>query len=123
MNTIYALAVFLLALLLLLAVLVVRALRFRPSREAIAPLPAPGPAAEEAAAHLAGAVRFPTISYDDVGKYDRQAFLGLHDYLARSFPRVQGAEFPADTGQSRSPRSGFLPSRPEHVRLLPAQVP
>ena len=79
------------ALLLLFAVLLVRALRFRSRQDAVTPLPAGGPAGEAAAEHLAGAVRFPTISYSDLEKYDRQAFLGLHDYLAQSYPRVHAA--------------------------------
>jgi carboxypeptidase PM20D1 len=76
------------ALLLLLAVLVVRTLRFRPRHAEGTPLPPGEPAWESAAEHLAGAVCFPTISYADMAQCDRQAFLGLHDYLAQSFPRV-----------------------------------
>lgn len=92
MNTTLTIVVLLLlALFLLLAVLVVRALRLRPRREVVAPLPAGGTDLDAAAEHLAGAVRFPTISYADREKYDRQAFLGLHDYLAASFPRVHAA--------------------------------
>ncbi len=76
------------AFLLLLAVLAVRALRFRAAPIEAAPLPTEEAAGAAAAEHLAGAVRFPTISYPDMAQGDRQAFLGLHDYLAQSYPRA-----------------------------------
>ena len=79
------------ALLLLLAVLVVRALRLRSRQGAAAPSAGGGATGGSAAEHLAGAVRFPTISYVDPARFDRQAFLGLHDYLAQAYPRVHAA--------------------------------
>ncbi|HEX9754362.1 MAG TPA: M20 family peptidase [Gemmatimonadales bacterium] len=79
------------ALVVLAVVLVVRTLR----------LPAPAPAAEaspaialdadSAAAHLAAAVRFPTVSYASGAPIDTAAFLGLHRYLEETFPLVHGA--------------------------------
>jgi len=41
-----------------------------------------------AAEHLAGAIRFATISHQDPSMLDAEAFLGLHDYLRSSYPRV-----------------------------------
>ena len=47
-------------------------------------------ALDEAAAaeRLAGAIRFPTISYASGAPIDTAAFLGLHQYLAETFPLV-----------------------------------
>lgn len=59
--------------------------------------PTPGtPAAisfdqDAAAERLAGAIRFPTISWGDASKRDSQAFLDLHAYLAEQFPAVTRA--------------------------------
>ncbi|MBS1242183.1 MAG: hypothetical protein H6R40_1610 [Gemmatimonadetes bacterium] len=39
-----------------------------------------------AAGRLAGAVRFPTVSYASGGPIDTAAFAGLHQYLATAFP-------------------------------------
>ncbi len=44
--------------------------------------------AAAAAERLAGALRYPTISWGDPGKRDTAAFSGLHDYLADRFPAV-----------------------------------
>ncbi len=44
--------------------------------------------AQAAAERLAGAVRFKTISYDDKPDVSAEAFLGLHEYLAKQFPLV-----------------------------------
>lgn len=41
-----------------------------------------------AAARLAGALRFETVSHQDPDKIDREAFLGLHAYLEKSFPKA-----------------------------------
>lgn len=41
-----------------------------------------------AATHLAGAVRFPTVSHQDRGLVDIEAFAGLHKYLEESYPLV-----------------------------------
>lgn len=78
-----------LGLLALIVVLVVRTLQ----------VPAPPPASTmggvgikfdtaAAAERLAGAVRFPTVSYASGGAIDTAAFLGLHQYLADNFPLV-----------------------------------
>jgi carboxypeptidase PM20D1 len=76
------------ALLLLVAVLAGRALTLDRRQ-----VPPGEPAAIEvdalqAAARLAGALRFPTISWGDATRRDQAAFLALHDYLRAQFPRA-----------------------------------
>jgi len=44
-----------------------------------------------AAGHLAGAIRFRTISYQDPVRVERKAFLALHAYLAKTYPRLHRA--------------------------------
>lgn len=44
-----------------------------------------------AAARLSGAVKFATVSSTSGGPIDTAAFLGFHDFLARSFPRVHAS--------------------------------
>jgi len=43
-----------------------------------------------AARHLAGALRFRTVSYQDPTRSDRAEFVRLHRYLEETFPRVHG---------------------------------
>ena len=43
--------------------------------------------AGEAAQHLAEAVRFKTISHQDITLVERDEFLGLHEYLRATYPR------------------------------------
>lgn len=73
------------------AVLFVRALRCTSHRVEVPPAAGPEIDADAVAKRLAGAVRFPTVSYPDPAHFDREAFLGLHTYLAQSFPRVHSA--------------------------------
>ena len=76
------------ALLALLAVLTVNALRFpRPEPPLPAPPPAPIPIAD-ATARLAQALRFRTVSYDDASRDDPTQLAALGGFLERSFPRV-----------------------------------
>lgn len=72
----------------LLGVMSVRAARM-PSRQG-APEAAVAIAVDTAAAvaRFAGAIRFPTISHERVEDTDTAAFLGLHEYLATSYPLV-----------------------------------
>ena len=67
-----------------------RALRMAPPAAAplgnASPLPAVDPAA--AAMHLAGAVRFRTVSLASGAPIDTAAFLGFHEYLKVTFPLV-----------------------------------
>ena len=71
------------------AVLVVRTLRIPTPPAAVTKADA-GIAIDEAAAaeRLAGAIRFPTVSLASGGPIDTAAFLGLHQYLASTFPLV-----------------------------------
>lgn len=55
---------------------------------AVAPLAPLAIDIEAAAERLAGAVRFRTVSYDDRPDASTEAFTGLHDHLARQFPRL-----------------------------------
>ena len=52
--------------------------------------PEQGPAVDRTAAvdRLAGAIRFQTISLEDPGQFNAEAFLGLHAYLEQAFPLV-----------------------------------
>ncbi len=42
---------------------------------------------DRAALHLAGAIRFKTISHQDREKVDRKAFVSLHNYLKKIYPK------------------------------------
>lgn len=77
----------LVALVVLLAVLVVRTLRIpAPPPPSAVSVVAIDPSA--GAERLGGAVRFPTVSYTSGGSIDTAAFLGFHEFLAKSFPLV-----------------------------------
>lgn len=77
----------LLGVLILIAVLVYRTAQLQPSPQA--PAVAPEALDETAvAAHLAGAVQIPTISYADTAQIDGAAFTRLIDYLRTTFPHV-----------------------------------
>ena len=76
------------ALLLLSAALVFNAVRLPASQ-------APGPAvelasvdADAAAARLAGALRIPTVTVNEVERIDWAPWPRLHDYLAASYPEI-----------------------------------
>lgn len=83
-----ALAVIGSCLALLLALLVVRAVLFRPQPVAVEPLAAPEVDAQSAALHLSQALRFPTISHEDPADFDSAVFSLLHAYLRQSYPRA-----------------------------------
>jgi carboxypeptidase PM20D1 len=84
------LAVFGAVVLALLALAVVRTLRIPAPAEVRAEAGAPiAIDSAAAAAHLAGAIKFPTVSYSSGGKIDTAAFLGLHQYLDSTFPLVR----------------------------------
>jgi len=85
------LAVLGLVLLVLLAVLCVRAATVKSRQIQAQPVTDQPVDARAAAGRLAGALRFPTISHEDGRNVEAGAFLGLHEYLARSFPRVHAA--------------------------------
>ncbi|MFL5386422.1 MAG: M20 family peptidase [Longimicrobiaceae bacterium] len=75
------------AVVLLVAVALVRTARFRPT-EALVP-PAPAVAIPDGAAErLAGSLRIRTISHETPAAFDAAAFQALHTYLQAQFPRV-----------------------------------
>lgn len=84
------LAVLALVVVGLLGIMAVRTMRVKaptpPASTASTPLPPLDTAA--IAAHLAGAVRFPTVSLTSGGAIDTAAFLALHDYLRETYPLV-----------------------------------
>lgn len=76
----------------LAAVLVVNAVRYAAGERAEAVEAVQPPVdAQAAAARLAGALRFPTVSHQEAARVDSGAFRGLHAYLAEAFPRVHAA--------------------------------
>ncbi len=81
-----------LAVLALTAVLLVRTARVpEPAPAAEAGAPATTVDTSAAIARMAGAIRFPTVSYGTGAPIDTAAYLDLHGYLQRSFPLVHGA--------------------------------
>lgn len=46
------------------------------------------PVVEKAAEHLARAIQFKTVSYQETERFDKKEFLGLHDYLKETYPEV-----------------------------------
>jgi carboxypeptidase PM20D1 len=79
-----ALAVVVLAL---AGTMAVRALSVtRPANAATPPVAVPAVDTAAAAAHLAGAVRFPTVSLASGAPVDTVAFRGLHQYLQDTYP-------------------------------------
>ncbi len=74
----------------LAAVLAVNAWRIAPGAPSTLPADAISFQVEPAAARLAQAVTFRTIAKAPGEPVDPQAFLALHAFLARSFPRVHG---------------------------------
>lgn len=61
---------------------------FRSRQLSVPPAPAVEVDADAAARRLAGAIRHPTISFEDPAAFDPGPFAALHRYLAESFPRV-----------------------------------
>ena len=79
-----------LIVLAVLAVMTVRAMRLTPPAVSALVESAPRLAIDTAgaAAHLAGAVKFPTVSFASGGPIDTAAFIGLHKYLQATYPLV-----------------------------------
>ncbi len=76
------------ALLLLFSVLLFRTLRFTSKQVKAPPVADTGINAQKVAEHLAGALRFQTVSNEGGGQLSVEAFLGLHKYLAQTFPKL-----------------------------------
>jgi carboxypeptidase PM20D1 len=80
-----------LAVVILIAVLLARAALVRSRQIQAEPVKDLAVDARGAAGRLAGALRFPTVSHEAGANVEAAAFLGLHQYLERSFPRVHAA--------------------------------
>jgi carboxypeptidase PM20D1 len=78
-------------LLLLFAILAVRAVTVESRQIQATPVKDLPIDARAAAERLAAAVRFSTISHEDGKNVEATAFLGLHQHLERSFPHVHAA--------------------------------
>ena len=72
---------------LLIAVILVRTLLFKSRQVEVDPV-TDIPVNKEAAQHLGKAIQFETVSHQDPALFDKKEFLGLHDYLKKTFPRV-----------------------------------
>jgi carboxypeptidase PM20D1 len=77
-----------LGLLVLISVLLFRTLTLTSRQIAVSPGLSIQIDAQAAAARLAQALPFRTISYQDRSQFSRDAFLGLHQYLAKTFPEA-----------------------------------
>jgi carboxypeptidase PM20D1 len=75
------------AVVLLTGVVLVRTATYVAAVPAVQPAP-PVTVPSGAAERLAGSLRIPTISHEDPGRFDGEAFRALHAYLQTSFPRV-----------------------------------
>ncbi|HEX6904046.1 MAG TPA: M20 family peptidase [Thermoanaerobaculia bacterium] len=78
------------ALLLLVAVLLVRTATVKSRQIEVQPVTDLTVDADAAAQRLAAAIRFPTISHED-GRVEAAAFQDLHRFLEQSFPRVHAS--------------------------------
>lgn len=78
------------SLLLLLALLVVRAVLFRPRAMTAGPASAPEVDVQSAALHLSQVLRFETISHENPEGNDPAAFSLLHAYLRAAYPKIHG---------------------------------
>jgi carboxypeptidase PM20D1 len=72
---------------LIVAVMLVRTLRYRSDQVGVRAVPEVA-VRQGAAERLAGAVRIPTISHEDSAAFDAAAFQRLHVFLQREFARV-----------------------------------
>ena len=77
-----------LVLLTLFSVVLFRTLRFTSKQVKVPLVTDTSINAQEIAEHLAGALRFQTVSNEGGGQLNAEAFLGLHKYLAQTFPKL-----------------------------------
>ncbi len=76
------------ALLLLVAVLLLQMILVKSHQVQATPVTDLTVDAQAAAGHLAGAVRFVTVSHENGANVETAAFDGLHEYLQQTFPKV-----------------------------------
>src|SRR2546422_7939840 len=74
-----------------ISVAIIRTLQFASRQPQVAPVATEPLDSLALAGRLAGAVRFRTISYQDLSQFDAREFDGLHRYLRDSFPRLHAA--------------------------------
>lgn len=79
------------AIVVLVAVCLWRTARLTPHAVQTDPVDRAIAAATATPERLAGALRFPTVSSQESGRFDPSPFLGLHDYLATAFPATHAA--------------------------------
>lgn len=75
-------------LVLLFSVVWIRTIRLTSLQLATEPAIHPALNGEEVAEHLAEALRFQTISRQDSAEWEGEEFIGLHEFLKQTFPRV-----------------------------------
>jgi carboxypeptidase PM20D1 len=70
----------------LLAAIVIQTATLISKQMTVQSSPVTTPDEDDMAARLAGALRYPTVSYRDPSKIDARAFYSLHEYLENNFP-------------------------------------
>lgn len=77
-----------LAFVVLVSVLLINTFRFKSRQVQVEPIKAVNVDPDVVAQRLAQSIRFQTISYQDPTQIKFEEFLGLHKYLAQTFPRI-----------------------------------
>jgi carboxypeptidase PM20D1 len=72
----------------LFSVVLFKTFRFTSKQIKVTPVTNDKINAQEVAEHLAGALRCPTVSHEEEGQLNTEAFLDLHKYLAQTFPKL-----------------------------------
>src|SRR3989441_1548763 len=81
----------LVVVLVLAAVALERTFTFRSRQTQASPVAVEPLDTAALAQHLAGALRFKTVSYQDTSQFDAREFDGFHRYLRATFPRLHAA--------------------------------
>ncbi len=76
---------------LLAAMMAVNTVFKRPEKTTASKAQLPELDADKLAAHLGGMIRFETVTSYKMEGFDREAFLGLHAYLEKTYPRLHAA--------------------------------
>jgi len=85
------LVVILLGILILLSVVLVRTIRFTSMQLQPNPIGEFSVNTEQIVDHLSKAIQFKTISDQDSEKIDKKEFLGLQNYIEKTFPKIHSA--------------------------------
>lgn len=75
-------------LIILIFVIIIRTLKFTSRQVSVSPVTDIEVDGEKCGEHLAGAVRFKTISYHDFDKVDGSEFVRFREYLEKTYPNV-----------------------------------